>query len=275
MKKIATRIYGIIGYPLGHSLSPALHNWAFAAADIPAVYLAWPLAPGKVGDFISAMRTLPIAGASVTIPHKETVLPYLDALTDAARAVGAVNTLFWDEERLVGDNTDVAGFTAPLQGLACDAALVLGAGGAARAVLAGLKELGVREVYLANRTPERSAALAAEFGALIVDWEQRATLDPGLLVNATPLGMRGAQADASPWPAAGFRPGQIAYDLVYNPLETRFLREAAAAGARSVDGLTMFLGQAAGQFKRWTGDAFELAAAREMLVEMLTADRLT
>ena len=265
----ATRLYGIIGSPLGHSLSPCLHNWAFAAAGIPAVYLPWPLQAGKVGDFLTAMRTLPIAGASVTIPHKETVLALLDGQTEAARAVGAVNTLYWENGQLLGDNTDVAGFLAPLEGHSYASALVLGAGGAARAVLAGLKDLGVAEVFLANRSADRAAALAAEFGAIIVDWDERGDCAPDLLVNTTPLGMAGAQAAASPWPEERFRPGQTAYDLVYNPLETRFLAAAAAAGCRVVDGLAMFLGQALGQFRRWTGCDFALDRAREKLLETL------
>lgn len=269
----ALRLYGIVGHPLGHSLSPVLHNWAFAQAKIPAVYLAWPLPPDSLPDFITALRTLSISGVSVTIPHKERVMSYCESLTEAASTVGAVNTLFWEDGRLVGDNTDLAGFLAPLRSRFAPgelrSALVMGAGGAARAVLAGLASLRVKEVFLTNRNAERCAGLAAEFNAVIVDWEERASVSPDLLVNATPLGMAGARAEETAWPAKSFRSGQTAYDLVYNPLETRFLREAKAAGCELVDGLSMFLGQAVEQFRRWTGAEFDLRGARELLLNEL------
>jgi shikimate dehydrogenase len=267
------RLFGVIGHPLGHSLSPVLHNWAFAQAQFPGIYLAWPQPSEKLPDFMTALRTLPISGVSVTIPHKESVMPYCEIVTEAASTVGAVNTLFWEDGKLVGDNTDLAGFLAPLQARFKEgelpSALVLGAGGAARAVLAGLAKLRVKEVFLANRSPERSAGLAAEFNAVIVDWEERASVNPDLLVNATPLGMAGERAESTPWLAESFRPGQTAYDLVYNPLETRFLREAKAAGCGAIDGLSMFLGQAVEQFQRWTGAAFDLRGARELLLNAL------
>ena len=139
------KLYAIIGHPLGHTMSPALHNSGFSMYNLASVYMAFPTPPEKLSNFMTAFRTLPIHGASVTIPHKETVIEYLDEITPRAKTVGAVNTLFWQEDKLVGDNTDVLGFMAPLIGMESKfkRALVLGAGGAAKAVLAGLKELGV------------------------------------------------------------------------------------------------------------------------------------
>lgn len=256
--RIPQRLYGIIGHPLAQTLSPLLHNWGFARLGLPASYLAFPTPPGRLGEVMAAVRALPVSGLSVTIPHKEALLPLLDEVTDLARSVGAVNTLFWREGRLVGHNTDVEGFTAPLRvlagaGASLDSALVLGAGGAARAVMAGLAELGAGRVYVANRDPDRARSLAEEWGAQAVPWQERAGVDARLVVNSTPMGMAGKAPDLSPIPPEFWRPGRIAYDLVYNPLRTLFLRQAEAGGAQTVDGLAMFAAQGAAQFRLWTG----------------------
>ncbi|MGE4297445.1 MAG: shikimate dehydrogenase [Desulfovibrionaceae bacterium] len=269
-------LYGIIGHPLGHTLSPTIHNWGFARHGLDAVYMAWPLPPGKVADFVQAARTLPIAGASVTIPHKETILGLVDHVTATASAVGAVNTLYWRDGVLHGDNTDLEGFIAPLQraGMAATppaTAMVLGAGGAARAVIAGLKTLGVGRVIVTNRTPERAQALARAFDVDCVPWEERTHCNAACVVNTTPLGMHGEREAETPWPAAAFAQGMIAYDIVYNPLRTRFLREAAAAGCAVCDGLDMFMAQAAAQFRLWTGLDLDPAAGRAVLLAALGA----
>lgn len=272
-------LYGIIGHPLGHTMSPLLHNWGFSLLDVAAVYMAWPLEPGRVDDFLTAVRTLPIRGASVTIPHKQTVLPLLDGVSDRARAVGAVNTLYWQEGRLVGENTDVAGFLAPLRvraaaGWRCARALVLGAGGAARAVLAGLNELAgegvVGETAVAGRSPEKVAPLAEGFGAGVVDWQARAAWGADLVVNTTPMGMSGERQNDSAFPARGFagRSG-LAYDLVYNPLCTRFLAEAADADWDTQDGLAMFVEQGREQFRLWTGRELPAGDARTLIAAAL------
>jgi shikimate dehydrogenase len=274
-------LYGIIGHPLGHTMSPLLHNWGFGLLDIPAVYMAWPLEPGRVGDFVTAVRTLPIRGASVTIPHKQAVLPLLDGVSERARAVGAVNTLYWRDGRLLGENTDVTGFLAPLrqrasEGWRCARALVLGNGGAARAVLAGLNELGrtgdgvVGEVAVTGRNAEKAAPLAAEFGAGVVDWEARTAWGADLVVNTTPMGMSGERQGDTAFPAQGFsgRTG-LAYDLVYNPLRTRFLSEAADAGWDTQDGLAMFVEQGREQFRLWTGLELPAEGARTLVAVAL------
>lgn len=271
MTFIPEQLYGIIGHPLGHTMSPALHNWGFARCGIRAVYMAFPLPPEKLADFVTAFRTLPLSGASVTIPHKEAVMPLLDGVTGRAQAVGAVNTLFWEQGRLMGDNTDVAGFLAPLRKRAGTVrkALVLGAGGAAKAVLAGLNELGVGEVLIANRARERAEAVAAPFGAAVVPWEDRAGTGADLVINSTPLGMAGENAGRTPYPAEGFAGIGLAYDLVYNPLHTRFLAEAQAAGWETLDGLHMFAAQGAEQFRIWTGEELPLGDVRQRIAEYL------
>lgn len=267
-------IYGIAGKPLGHSLSPLLHNRALAGAGVRGVYTVWPLGPERLPAFFGAVRALPVRGVSLTIPLKEAALPLADGLTARARAVGAINTLFWKNGRLIGDNTDVEGFVAPLRNCAFAGALLLGAGGAARAALAGLRELGLARVTVCARNRERAERLADAFGAGHLPWEKRGGCDADLVINATPLGMRGELEGQSPLPAAAFRdrPGHfLAYDLIYTPLVTRFLADARAAGARTLDGLAMFIGQAQAQFMLWTGKSFAGNEARGLLLRALGA----
>jgi shikimate dehydrogenase len=219
------------------------------------------------------VRTLHIQGVSVTVPHKEALMPLLDKLTARAGALGAVNTLYWDKDGLCGDNTDVDGFVAPLRGRVFSSALVLGAGGAARAALAGLHALGLPAVAVCNHNGERAQKLAEKFGVRHADWEDRAAYEADLVINATPLGMRGAHEERSPLPSAAFTRRQaglrMAYDLVYTPLTTRFLAEAEAAGWQAQDGLTMFIAQARAQFRLWTGRDFFEADARALLLREL------
>lgn len=271
MPRIPERLYGIVGHPLGHTLSPLLHNWGFALHDLPAVYMAWPLPPGCLPAFMDALRTLPVAGASVTIPHKEQALCLCDRVTERARAVGAVNTLYWEDGAVCGENTDVTGFLAPLRarGLCPAEALVLGAGGAARAVVAGLVELGVRRVRIANRSPEKATSLAASFGCEAVPWEERARAMGGLVVNTTPCGMQGPRCGDSPLPSGAFTGRGLAYDLVYNPLTTRFLAEARNAGWETQDGLSMFVEQGREQFRIWTGLDLPADGARRLVEQAL------
>lgn len=278
MSTMPQQLYGIIGYPLGHSQSPRVHNACFASAGLAKVYMAWPTAPDKLPAFMDAVRTLPIAGLSVTIPHKEHIIPLLDAITPAARQVGAVNTVYWQDGALCGHNTDMAGFMAPLAGRTLHTALVLGAGGAARAVLAGLQALGCTHIVLTNRHAPKAMALAHEFQLNVVDWEARGTVPADIIVNATPLGMQGDRCDQSPYPPEAFARANsentcgLAYDLVYNPLHTRFLCEAKAAGWDIQDGLAMFVAQAAEQFRVWTACEMDVTSVRAMLEQSL-ADR--
>jgi len=267
--------YGIIGYPLGHSLSPLIHNRAFADLGVEASYAAWPIAPGDLAAFMATVRAEPISGLSVTIPHKTAVMAYLDGVSGTAERAGAVNTVYWDGGGLLGENTDVSGFMSPLLELPRlpSSALVLGAGGAARAVLAGLAGLGVKSVTLANRNPDKAAALAREFHIRAAPWDLRGDIAAELIVNATPLGMAGPGVNETPYPGQCFRPAAIAYDLIYNPGQTRFLREAGEAGCETITGLAMFIEQAAGQFRLWTGLELPRQTSREILVEALSGPR--
>lgn len=286
------KLFGIIGYPLGHSLSPVLHNWGFRKKFPDAVYMRWPVTSDQLPHFMEAVRVLPIHGVSVTIPHKESMFSYCDTVTEAARTVGAINTLYWREGLLWGDNTDVTGFIAPLQerGWTFSSALVLGAGGAARAVLAGLVAYGVRDIRIANRTLHTAKELAQQFGATAIPWEERESYIGQLVVNTTPCGMAGSslagtsplslealqQAAASCHDAQGnsLERGTthlLVYDIVYNPLETPLLRNALQAGWHVQDGLAMFIAQAVEQYRCWTGEMFSSQEARTLLVDTLTA----
>lgn len=263
---VPKRLYGVVGHPLGHSLSPLLHNWGFQATGHQGAYLAFPTPPERLGDFMTAVRALPLSGVSVTIPHKEAVMACVDEITDQARAIGAVNTLYWRDDRLIGENTDITGFLAPLAELAAppSSALLLGAGGAAAAAAAGLVAQGVR-LIVTNRNAARGLALAERFGGSFVPWEERIAVDADLLVNCTPLGLAGGRENDTPWPAEAFRAGMIAYDMVYNPLMTRFLIEAEAADCHVLSGLDMFLAQAQAQFELWTGQRFDEKEALALL----------
>ncbi len=269
------RIYGIIGRPLDHSLSPLLHTTGFAALGMPAVLVPWPLPAEELPLFFEAFRLLDFGGAGVTVPHKRAVIPFLDDLTGRARTANAVNTLFWrGDGRLAGDNTDVAGFQAPWRDggpppAPSDRALILGAGGAARAAVIGCRELGLADLTVTARRPEAAEGLARDFGLRAAPWAERADIPADLVVNATPVGLAGRLESETPFPAEGFagRRG-LAYDLIYTPAATRFLREARAAGWRTVNGLPMFLGQAEIQFRLWTGRALP-EAAREAVRKAL------
>lgn len=273
---IPQELYGIIGNPLGHSQSPRIHNAAFAAAGLPKVYMAWPCPPEKLAAVMDCVRTLPIAGLSVTIPHKEQIIPLLDAITPAAKAVGAVNTVYWQDGALCGDNTDVTGFMAPLQHRKVTSALVLGAGGACRAVLAGLQQKQTPRIVLTNHNCAKAMLLAHEFSVEVIPWEERHTIPADCVINATPLGMQGSYREQTPYDFAaagtcqqGDTGPRLAYDLVYNPLHTRFLCEAQAAGWDVQDGLAMFVAQANAQFRIWTGQEFDQAAVRASVLESL------
>jgi len=256
-KYVSPALYGIIGHPIAHSLSPLLHTTAFRAAGFPGILLPWDIAPGELPAFVRSVRTLNIRGSCITIPHKQGMLPLVDSLTGRARAVGAVNTLYRDGGAILGDNTDVPGFSAPLAKKALDASLpvlLLGAGGAARAAVVGLLEYGFRRIAIAGRSGAAAAALADEFGVDAVVWEKRGEADAGLVVNTTPLGMTGAGESETPFDRDWFsgRSGTV-YDTIYTPRATRFMREAEEAGWAAVGGLGMFIGQAECQFSLWTG----------------------
>ncbi|HEX5706859.1 MAG TPA: shikimate dehydrogenase [Pyrinomonadaceae bacterium] len=257
-----TLITGVVGSPVAHSLSPVMHNRAFAARALNAVYL--PFEVTDVEAFVRRMvrpRTREfqwnLRGLSVTAPHKAAILPLLDGITPRARAIGAVNTVVVRQDgELHGDNTDAEAFAAPIRELTelrDERVAVLGAGGAARGVAWSLRELGARVTVFA-RDIERARALAADFDAEAAPLEGASLGKFVLVVNATPLGTRGPLEALTPATSAQLGGARFAYDLVYNPTDTSFLREARAAGCETVGGLSMLVAQAVEQFKLWTGE---------------------
>lgn len=249
----------VIGDPIAHSRSPAICNAAFDALGLDWVYVAFRVAEGSAVEAVGSMRALGIRGLSVTMPHKAAVIPALDALDASAQRLGAVNCIEQAGGRLVGHNTDGAGFVSALAAEGHDVAgarcVVLGAGGAARAVVLALAEAGAQEVVVVNRSPHRGTAAAALAGA------RGRAVGPGslpeelrgadVLVNATPVGMR--PGDPSPVEPALLGPHLVVNDLVYDPPVTPLMAAAAEAGATVVGGLGMLVHQAAAAVRIWTG----------------------
>lgn len=284
------RLHGplcVIGHPVAHTLSPRIHNAALRALGHEEVYEARDVAPETLETAVRSLVEERFAGFNVTIPHKQRVIPLLDRLDDSARAVGAVNTVRMDRSEsgvvMTGYNTDIAGFTGPLirhaDNLRGGRVLVWGAGGAARAVVAGvLRLLDPELVTVVARHPEQVADLtrdldgAGEDRIVAIPWPATAhTLDGHvLLVNTTPLGMH---PDITGTPAVGgdgLRAGQVVYDLVYRPYLTRLLADAGERGAEIIGGLPMLVGQAAEAFYLWTGHPLPIEAVyRELDVNPL------
>jgi shikimate dehydrogenase len=257
-----TRICGVIGRTLSHSISAAFQQAAFDALDMDVRYQAWELPPEALGQHLNRLRRPEALGCNVTIPYKLAVLPYLarrDALVDR---VGAANTLGTEGGRLAGSHSD---FLRALRGdgafdPAGAGAVLLGAGGAARAVAVALLSAGVERLWLSNRHRLRADELAAVLASrrvAVLDWHSPECLavvaDVSLVVNATPAGMLGSNVDVTPLPEPRLTPGALVVDLVANPLETRLVREARAAGARVLGGLPMLVYQGAESFQHWTG----------------------
>lgn len=261
---------GVIGSPIAHSRSPALHGYWLRKYGIRGHYVPMDIAQADLAEALKFLPRIGFVGLNVTIPHKETILGLADIITDRAALIGAANTLIFRKDGKVhADNTDGSGFIANLRQNApgwvpsLGPAAVFGAGGAARAVVAALIEVGVPEIRISNRTRPRAEALRADFGAKVTvhDWVQAANMLEGAttVVNTTSLGMVG-KADFRV-PLDALEPGTLVTDLVYTPLKTAFLQEAEARGCTTVDGLGMLLHQAVPGFERWFGHRPEVDEA--------------
>lgn len=265
---------GVLGWPLKHTLSPAIHNAAFRALGLDWVYFAWPVAPEYLPAAVGGIRALGAMGANVTMPHKEAVVGLLDEISADAKAVGAVNTIQRFGDRLIGHNTDVDGFKqflsddAGVDAAGCSA-LVVGSGGAARAVVRALVDLGAAGIAIVARSGAKASIVGkiAPDVTVVERWERADKLAGAadFIVNATPLGADGED----PLPHARFRPGQFVVDLIYVPPTTPLVRRARASGASASNGLGMLVHQAAASFRIWTGmdpsvEAMSAAALRSM-----------
>ncbi len=257
----------LLGYPLAHSVTPSMYAAAFEAMGIEAQCLKWVTPPPDLKAAVQRLRGSGILGANVTVPHKEAVIPLIDDVDEAAKTIGAVNCIVrLQEGRLKGYNTDKDGFLRSLREAgfepAGQRAVILGAGGAARAVVAGLVDSGTASLTVVNRDLSRATRLAADFGnhapIRAIGWQDaeldRALGAAGLIVNTTPIGTAHTESsEESPLDKGRFRAGVYVYDLVYNPAETPFLRLARLAGAIPVSGLEMLVYQGAESIRLWTG----------------------
>lgn len=268
-----TRLFGILGNPVAHSLSPAMHNAAFRARGLNAVYV--PLPTSELEMAFAGIKALGFSGISVTVPHKVAIMPLLDAIDPVAQKIGAVNTLLFKHKadgrlQCTGVNTDWIGANQALAEairLSGTSVLILGAGGAARAIGFGLCEAGA-QIFIHNRNQAKGEHLAAQLGCLYLTATELRDLRADVLINATSVGMQ-PKADALPLEADLLSNFQVVMDIVYAPLETRLLQEAAARGCKTVPGSNMLLYQATAQWQLWLGEEPPVDVMRAALSEGL------
>jgi shikimate dehydrogenase len=279
-----TKLLGIVGDPVEHSLSPAMHNAAIAHLGVDYLYVPFPVKREALAAAIAGFEAIGVRGFSITIPHKQAILPFLCEISTVARRVGAVNTVWRTEAGWQGTNTDVEGFLAPLKALSRDwsqvAPVILGNGGAARAVVAGCAELGCPEIHVVGRNlqnlerfQQNWANIPLQAHLRVHGWDELAALVSAtdLLVNATPIGMS-PQVGRSPLEAEvmdKLQPGAIAYDLIYVPSPTEFLKQAQDRGAIAIDGLEMLVQQGAAALQIWLQQPVPVAVMRQALEQHL------
>jgi shikimate dehydrogenase len=273
------KIYGVMGDPIAHSMSPDIHNDAFEKENIKAVYHHFHVTKEGLNDAVKGMKALGIEGFNITIPHKTSIIPFLDEVDELALAIGAVNTVVNKNGRFIGYNTDGKGFFKSL----CDEisgdikakkTLVIGAGGAARAIYFTLVKEGVKQVDIANRTKERAAQLVSDCPydkvskALSIIEAEESLSQYDLIIQTTSSGMS-PELDHSPLKVDQLKTGAIVSDIIYNPLQTKLLREAGEKGAETQNGLGMFINQAALAFEIWTGVMPDTARMTDIVLNKL------
>jgi shikimate dehydrogenase len=279
-----TKLLGVIGDPVAHSLSPVMHNAAIAHLGVDYVYLPLPVKPAELATAIAGFKAISLKGFSITIPHKQTIMPLLSDISSVAQAIGAVNTVINTPQGWVGTNTDVTGFLAPLKGQAHNwsqsVATILGNGGAARAVVAGCAQLGVAQVQVVGRDSAKLKNFLASWGdsplaanLSVHTWPTLPSLLPhtDLLVNTTPIGMH-PYINASPlrdMDAQLLKDSAIAYDLIYIPSPTQFLQQAKRQGAIAIDGLEMLVQQGAAALELWLDQTAPVEVMRQALKRQL------
>ena len=267
----STEIYGIMGDPVGHSLSPAMHNAAFKELGLNKVYVPFPVK--DVATAMHGFKALGIKGVSVTIPHKQAVIAFIDDIDPVAEKIAAVNTLVINNNRITGHNTDWQGANTALQQLTSlqdKKVLILGAGGSARAIGFGLLHEKAT-IMLASRTPKKGQALAGNLQCPWLPLAEAESIQADILINATSVGMR-PNHHISPISSTALQNFTIVMDIVYAPLKTRLLNDAEKAGCKSIDGLAMLLFQGAAQFKLWTGHSAPVSTMKAKLMEGICAE---
>jgi len=262
-----TRVFAVLGDPIEQSLSPVMYNAAFSALGMDCVYIALKVKKSQLAEAVQGLKDKGIQGGNVTMPLKREIIPYLDELTKEAHLIGAVNTLYWHEGRLWGDNTDGTGFLKALlitkpDLLKLNGALLLGAGGAARAIGVILALAGMKNFTIVNRTREKAKELASlleSLGAIasVREWQSEGIKDAfyenRLLINTTPLGMHSQEKEGLPIVEKWFNKEQFVVDLIYKPRETLFLQKAKLRGCQTLNGLSMLLYQGMIAFEKWSG----------------------
>lgn len=259
-----TMLYGLVGYPVGHSLGPIMHNAAFSETGINAVYLAF--GTQDIQGCLNGMKAIGIKGLSVTIPHKTAVIPLLDEVDQLAEKIGAVNTVVNKNDRLIGYNTDAIGAYRALEEEIDPKGkryIIIGAGGAARAIGFILKENGL-DLSLANRSVERGKVLAHDLGCPFIPLSMLEETSPDVLIHTTSVGMA-PDSDQCVVSEQVLKQGMVVMDIVYNPLETKLLAMAKAKGCLTINGLGMFIHQGVEQFKLWTG----LEAPKDIMLDAI------
>ena len=273
-----TKTLGIIGWPVSHSFSPNMHNTAFAALELDYIYVPLPVHPDHLGAAVAGLKTLGFVGANVTIPHKVAIMPFLDELDESAKLAGAVNTIVVKNGRCIGYNTDGQGFikslTAQHHTIAGKTAILMGAGGAARAVVGGLLQNGITEIIIGARSPIKAQEFVDLFpGETLLkgyDWQQesftKALETCDFLINCTPIGMSSHKAEELPLSWERVKKEAVICDLIYNPPLTELLKEAKLRGHNVMNGAGMLVEQGALAFELWTGES----APRHIMSEVLS-----
>jgi len=272
-----TTVLGVIADPIGHSLSPLVHNTALRQAGLNAVYVPFRVPAEHLDSFLADAPLWGIRGLSVTIPHKEAVLKKLSKFDPAVKGIGAANTLVWEKDDLIGFNTDFraamdslerAVEASSLKTLDKKTALILGAGGAARAMAFGLKKEAA-DVVISSRTLKRAQQLAHSIGCEAIDWSNRYGISPDIVINCSPIGMH-PNVDETPYDRTHMRNSMVVFDMVYNPLETELLKRAKEQHLEVIPGIEMFVEQAAHQFELWTGESAPRALMQRTVTEALS-----
>lgn len=257
------KLFGLLGHKISHSMSPAMHNDSFQHLKLGHYYHLFDVAPEQLENAVTGIRALQIAGFNVTIPHKVAIMDYLDELDETAKRIGAVNTVVNQNGKLIGYNTDCDGYLESLLLVTGDDlhdmnVVIIGAGGAARAVAFSIARFGVKLLNLANRTIEKAERIAQDFhylmdiGVRSIKEVEEQLSDFDLIINTTSIGMS-PNVEAIPLSLQNLKPSAIVSDIIYNPLQTRLLTEAKAKGATTLNGVGMFVGQGALAFEKWTG----------------------
>ncbi|MDY0131400.1 MAG: shikimate dehydrogenase [Desulforegulaceae bacterium] len=263
-----TEVFAVIGNPVKHSLSPFMQNLAFEKLSLNSVYSAFEVV--DLESAVKGIKGLGIKGVSVTVPHKENIIKYLDEQSESAKKIGAVNTVTNKNGVLEGDNTDWKGFILSLREhslIKGKKTLVIGAGGASRGVCYGLASENA-DLFITNRTKSKGIELAKDFNAEFVDLESIEKLEPEIIINTTSVGMY-PYINKSPVDKSLFKGKGVALDIVYNPLNTKFLRDAAMSGFKAVSGVGMFVYQGGLQFEKWTGKKFPFQIMKEKIFHKL------